>query len=150
LLEQLLRNPKLLEAIDDRKFEEIVATLLFDIGLEDVHITETGGDGGRDIIATHVSPNTRQPEIYFIECKHWVSGRRITARWAFKLASVVKDSNATAGLLLSSSGFGPKLIEQEASFERSGIHLRDAQDISKWLSIWERRYGLGCPRLLYQ
>jgi hypothetical protein len=140
LLKRLVQEPQLLYGIDDRKFEEIIATLLFDLGLEDVTITETRAES-RDIIATHVDPRTGIREVYFIECKHWVSGRVITARWAFKLAAVVHDRGATAGVLLSTSGFGPKLIEQHATFEASGVYLRDTQDITQWLSVWEQRYG---------
>jgi len=140
LLRRLLQYPELLYSFDDRKFEEIIATLLFDIGLQDIEITETRAKS-RDIIATHVDPISGNKEVYFIECKHWVNGDKITARWAFKLEKVVEEEEVTAGLLLSSSGFGPKLIEQEATFEKGGIYLRDTDNISNWLKIWERRYG---------
>lgn len=140
LIKRLLMKPSLITDIDDRKFEEVIATLLFDIGLEDVQITENSAKS-RDIIVTHRNPITKNKEVYFIECKHWVSGRTIKASWAIKLERVVKEEEATAGILLSSSGFGPKLIEQTVTFEKNGIYLRKNQDITKWLQIWERRYG---------
>ena len=53
LLRALASEPALLAGIDDRKFEELVATLLFDLGLQDVELTPPRHDGGRDIVAVH-------------------------------------------------------------------------------------------------
>src|SRR2546426_2080806 len=44
-LRRLAANPGLLRAIDDRKFEELVATLLSDLGLQDVELTPPRKDG---------------------------------------------------------------------------------------------------------
>lgn len=140
IIRELIRDPGVLSGIDDRKFEELIATLLYDIGLEDVKITENSAES-RDIEITFTNPSTGNREIYFIECKHWVSGNTINASWVVKLQDVVNRENARGGILLSSSGFGPKLVEQKVSFEKSRIYLRDGHDISNWLSIWERRYG---------
>jgi hypothetical protein len=141
LLKALFTEPRLLAGIDDRKFEELVATLLFDLGLQDVELTPLRKDGGRDIIANHDDPVTGARSTYLIECKHWVSGTKVTARWAISLLEVTTQQNATGAVLLSSSGFGPRLLEQEATFETKGLLLRDAQDLSGWIHLWERQYG---------
>jgi hypothetical protein len=141
LLRALLTEPRLLAGIDDRKFEELVATLLFDLGLQDVELTPLRKDGGRDIIANHDDRTTGARNTYLIECKHWVSGNKVTMRWAFSLLDVTTRQNATGAVLLSSSGFGPRLLEQQATFESKGLLLRDAQDLSRWIQLWERQYG---------
>lgn len=141
LLRALLREPNLLVGIDDRKFEELVAMLLFDLGLQDVELTPLRKDGGRDIIARYDDPVTERRCSYLIECKHWVSGTKVTLRWALSLLDVANRESATGAVLLSSSGFGPRLLEQEALLETKGIMLRDSRDLRSWLHIWERQYG---------
>jgi hypothetical protein len=140
LLRWLTQNPRLLDGIDDRKFEELIATLLWDLGLQDVELTPPRGDGGRDVIVTHVGIGGRRSR-YLIECKHWVSGNKVTMHWAIKLASVARRDQADAAILLSSSGFGPKLLEQEASFMKDKVFLKDAGNVARWISLWERQYG---------
>jgi hypothetical protein len=141
LLRALLAEPALLTGIDDRKFEEMVATLLFDLGLQDVELTPLRKDGGRDIIASHEDPVTGDHSTYLIECKHWVSGNKVTLRWALSLLDVANRQSATGAVLLSSSGFGPRLLEQEATLETKGLLLRDSRDLHRWLHVWERQYG---------
>mgnify|MGYP000887923858 CR=1 FL=1 len=140
LLRRLAVNPGLIRAIDDRKFEELVATLLSDLGFQDVELTSLRKDGGKDIIATHIGADRRRSR-YLIECKHWVSGNKVTMRWAIHLLSVTRTDQADAAVLLSTSGFGPKLIEQEASLMKDGLFLRGADHLARWTSLWERQYG---------
>jgi restriction system protein len=140
LLRRLVVNPGLIRAIDDRKFEELVATLLSDLGLQDVELTPPRKDGGKDIIAVHDGADGRRSR-YFIECKHWVSGNKVTMRWAVHLLSIARKEQADAAVLLSTSGFGPKLIEQEASLTKDGLFLRGADHLARWTSLWERQYG---------
>jgi restriction endonuclease len=134
LLRWLAANPGLLRAIDDRKFEELVATLLSDLGLQDVELTPPQKDGGKDIIATHIGADGCGSR-YLIECKHWVSGNKVTRRWAIHLLSVARTDHADGAVLLSTSGFGPKLIEQEAS-------LMKDDSFSGARTIW--RGGRAC------
>jgi hypothetical protein len=140
LLRALLSNPSLLSGIDDRKFEELVATLLFDLGLEDVELTPPRKDGGRDIIVTHTD-ESRNRHTYLIECKHWVSGNKVTLRWALTLLQVRREWDAAGAVLVSSSGYGPRLLEQEAILKRQGLFLKDGSDLRKWFNVWERQYG---------
>jgi hypothetical protein len=141
LLRRLVENPGLLYGIDDRKFEELVATLLSDLGLEDVELTPLRKDGGKDVIAIHIDPHTGRRLRYLIECKHWVSGNKVTMRWAMHLLSIARREQSDGAILLSSSGFGPRLIEHQARLSRDGLFLRDGHHLAKWIRIWERQYG---------
>lgn len=141
LLRALLRQPALLAGIDDRKLEELVATLLFDLGLQDIELTPARKDGGRDIIARYDDPATDRRYTYLVECKHWICGNKVTLRWALSLLDVAERESASGAVLLSSSGFGPRLLEQEASLEAKGLMLRDSRDLRSWIDLWERQYG---------
>ena len=140
LLRRLIENHQFLNGIDDRKFEELVATLLSDLGLQDVELTPLRKDGGKDIVATHIGADGIRSR-FLIECKHWVSGTKVTMRWALRLQSVQKKEGADAAILLSSSGFGPRLLEQEISLEKKKLFLRGAAHLTKWIELWERQYG---------
>jgi hypothetical protein len=141
LLQAILSNPMVLAGIDDRKFEELVATLLFDLGLHDVHLTPPRKDGGRDVVIEHLDPATGHQQRYLVECKHWVSGNKVTMRWALSLLAVARKENATGAILLSSSGFGPRLLEQEISLSHKGLFLKDQNDLLRWGSVRQRQYG---------
>lgn len=140
LLGQLVKHPNLLNAIDDHDFERLVATLLSDLGLQDVELTPMRKDGGKDIVATHIDSHGSRSR-FLIECKHWVSGKRVTMRWALRLLSVRRDGNADGAILLSSSGFGPRLLDQEITLAADKLYLRGSAELFRWIQLWERQYG---------
>jgi len=39
------------------------------------------------------------------------------------------------------AGFGPEVLRQQATLMADGVHLRDKDDIERWVSLWERAYG---------
>lgn len=140
LLGNLVKHPNLLNAIDDHDFERLVATLLFDLGLQDVQLTPMRKDGGKDIVATHVDSHGSRSR-FLIECKHWISGKKVTMRWALRLLSVRHDGNADGAILLSSSGFGPRLLDQEIKLAADKLYLRGSAELFRWIQLWERQYG---------
>jgi restriction system protein len=140
LLGRLVKHPHLLNAIDDHDFEKLVATLLSDLGLKDVELTPMRKDGGKDIVATHIDSQGNRSR-FLIECKHWVSGQKVTMRWALRLLSVRRDDNADGAILLSSSGFGPRLLDQEVTLAADKLYLRGTDQLFRWIQLWERQYG---------
>lgn len=140
LLGRLVEHPHLLNAIDDHHFEELVATLLSDLGLKDVELTPPRKDGGKDIVATHNDSNGNHSR-FLIECKHWVSGKKVTMRWALHLMSVRRNEKADGAILLSSSGFGPRLLDQEVTLAADKLYLRGTRQLFRWIKLWERQYG---------
>jgi hypothetical protein len=140
LLGRLVKHPHLLNAIDDHDFEKLVATLLSDLGLKDVELTPMRKDGGKDIVATHIDSQGNHSR-FLIECKHWVSGQKVTMRWALRLLSVRRNDDADAAILLSSSGFGPRLLDQEVTLAADKLYLRGTNQLFRWIQLWERQYG---------
>lgn len=141
LLAKLIRKHDLLQFIDDRRFEELIATLLFDLGFQNIELTPPRKDGGKDIIAQFFSSTTGQKVTYYFECKHWVSGQKVSLNWAIKLLDVIQNDQVDAGILLTSSTFSPTLLQTEASFNCQDIYLKDEQSIFKLIEIWEQEYG---------
>ena len=141
LLRALAAHPELLSGVNDLRFEELVATLLFDLGFEEVELTPARADQGRDVIVTRRNPANGIREVYLFECKHWVSEKKVHTKIAAKLLDVLERDDATGAILLSSSGFGPRLLEQEAAYTRKGLRLRTEQHLRSWVSAWERYYG---------
>lgn len=141
LLTHLCKKPHVLDGLNDRQFEEMMATLFHDLGFEEVELTPPRKDGGRDIVMSRTCSRTRLKEVYLAECKHWLHGRKVTYRWALSLLNIVENEKACGGILIAPNGFGPKLLEQELSLEQKGLKLRDKVHIQRWLSIWQRTYG---------
>lgn len=140
-LEHLCREPSLLSGIDDRRFEELITTMLFDIGFHNVELTKARGDGGFDVVAFHVSPSTRLWEKYLFECKHWVAGDTVSASIATTLLDLAKAEHAKGAFLVAPGGFGPKLLEQRGELQRKGLRLGDRGAVEHWFSLWEQQYG---------
>lgn len=140
LLGKLVKHPHLLNSIDDHDFERLVATLLSDLGLKDVELTPMRKDGGKDIVATHIDSHGNHSR-FFIECKHWVSGQKVTMRWALRLLSIRRKGDADGAILLSSSGFGPRLLDQEVTLAGDKLYLRGTGQLFRWIKLWERQYG---------
>jgi hypothetical protein len=123
------------------RFEELVATLLHDLGFEEVELTPPRKDGGIDVIAIHWNSITNQREVYLFECKHWISGKMVHMKIATRLQEVVKSRKAAGGVLLAPGGFGPKLVEQEVQLRQERIHLKGKGEFLQWVEMWERTYG---------
>lgn len=140
LLSLIAQEPRVLGAIEHRRFEEMVATLLSDLGWDEVELMPGSHDGGKDIIASRRDVRTGNRLVVFFECKHWCSGKRVHVQVVTKLARVVADSRVSAGVLIATGGFAPTLVEQQMNFERSKIFLRGSGDIHRWISVWERSY----------
>lgn len=141
LLSDIATFPDLLRVIADQRFEELIATLLHDLGFEDIVLTPVRKDGGKDVIASHFNPASGYKEVYLFECKHWVAGNKVTLKLVTKLQNIVKKDQATGGVIVAWGGFGPTVLEQQVELQRKNIHLKGEEDIVGWIRAWERQYG---------
>ncbi len=62
-------------------------------------------------------------------------------RWALHLMSVRRNEKADGAILLSSSGFGPRLLDQEVTLAADKLYLRGTSQLFRWVELWERQYG---------
>jgi hypothetical protein len=141
LLQALASDARVLAGIEDREFEKLVATLLSDLGMQDVFITQPRKDGGKDIFFKHLDASTGCTATYLLECKHWISGNRVYMKLVHELRDVTRKEQATGGIMLAPGGFGPRVLEHKASLNREGVFLKEAHDFRRWIEVWERQYG---------
>lgn len=103
ILSQASRNPEVLWEVDDRKFEEICATVLCREGYR-VHLTSKSGDGGFDLMA--FNHDGFLTSMYLIECKRWhPQKKRVGVPIVRQLNGVVEKMSAHGGLVMTTSEF---------------------------------------------
>jgi hypothetical protein len=129
------RDPKILNRIDPRDFERLVAELLESMGYE-VELTPQTRDGGRDILA-RATLRPSKPLLYIVECKRWHEDRRIDVGDVRQFLYVVREHDrASGGMFVTTAYFtsGARVLEQQWEYLLS-LHDRDA------LASWLESYG---------
>jgi len=107
VLDRTLRNPELMRRFGSREFEGFVASLIEQIGFEDVILTPASRDGGRDVLATKRVHGIRI--FCAFECKRYAPDRPVGPLFARALLGTLthRDSRATKGVLVTTSSFTP-------------------------------------------
>lgn len=131
LLDDVLRDPDAMRALSARDFEGFVATLIEQLGFEDVTLTPRSGDGGRDVLA--VKRIHGLSILCAFECKRYAANRPIGPDIARSLLGVIShgETRATTGILVTTSYFTPaanKFILTEPNLD-----MRDFDGIVDWL-----------------
>ncbi len=149
LVRYLARHPDAMYELSPRKFEELVAELLRDMGY-DVWLTQRSKDGGRDVLAVFRLPDGEILTV--VECKRFAPDARVGPDIVHKLLWVAdRHDNASRAILATTSRFttGAKVIEKKFGWRLS---LRDFDGITEWLSgygTWrkEGNGGLWLPSM---
>jgi HJR/Mrr/RecB family endonuclease len=134
LIKQLAANPRQLYLLQPRKFEELVAELLHDMG-SDVQLTPESKDGGRDVLASINTPFGKL--LLIVECKRYAEHRKVGAAIVERfLWTVDRRDRASLGILATTSSFthDARLLESSNKWR---LGLRDYDHLVEWLS----RYG---------
>lgn len=130
LITQLSRDPRLLHQLTPRRFEELIAEKLRREGLE-THLTPERKDGGFDVLAVAQTPVGKH--LYLVECKRYAPGRPVGVELVRALYGVVQQRNATAGLVVTTSGFTRGALEFQGS-RKWQLDLQSYQDLVSWLN----------------
>lgn len=147
LIEQLKNNPEDLYQLTPRRFEELVAEIIADMGY-DVELTPQTRDGGRDILATIDLPTGRILTI--VECKRFRRDRSVGIDVVERFLYTIRDKDrASCGLIASTSRFSSDALALARKYEYQ-VNLKDFDDLQKWLAnygIWRRdsNGGLWIP-----
>lgn len=132
LITYLSKHPHRMYDLDPRKFEELVAELLKDMGYE-VHLTDFAKDGGRDILAVMtVPPNMKILTI--VECKRYHPGNPVGIEIVERFMYTIREfDKANAGLIATTSFFteGARCIEEKYKWL---LKLEDFSHMQGWLS----------------
>lgn len=138
-LDQVLRMPEALRALDARDFEGFVATLIEQLGFEDVVLTPRSGDRGRDVLATKRIHGISI--LCAFECKRYAAGRPVGPEIARALLGSITHgpTRATKGVLVTTSTFSPaarKFLLTEPSLDG-----KDFEGIMEWLKEYSSARG---------
>jgi HJR/Mrr/RecB family endonuclease len=126
------KYPNRLHDLSSRKFEELVASILIDIGF-DVELTKATRDGGTDIIA-HIK-NAVANFLILVECKKYAPNNKVGVGIIREVAGVHHIKQPSKSLIVTTSTFTQPAINEVTSLNGK-IELKDYNDLKKWL----RRY----------
>lgn len=129
LIMKLKRRPGDLYKISPRQFEEVIADLLGDMGM-DVELTPATRDGGKDILAYMTTEIGRF--LCLVEAKQHSESRPVGVSLVRSLFGTLVDHEATTGMLVTTSRFsGPaRAFQQRHEYQLS---LKDYQDVVSWI-----------------
>jgi HJR/Mrr/RecB family endonuclease len=125
----LKKHPQKLYELSPRKFEELVASILKDLGFE-VELTQATRDGGRDIIA-HVR-NAVTSYLTYIECKRYATDNKVGVGIVREVIGVHHIRKPAKSIIVTTSFFSKDAVKEAEKME-SQLDLRDFNDIKAWL-----------------
>jgi len=125
----LRKNPNKLYELSPRKFEELVASILADLGF-DVELTQATRDGGRDIIA-HIR-NAVCSFLTHIECKRYAPDNKVGVGIIREVIGVHNIRGATKSIIVTTSFFSGDAVK-EAKIMENQLDLKDFNDLKTWL-----------------
>jgi len=133
LVAELKKCPKAVYDLHPRKFEEVVAELLSDMGCE-VHVTKQTRDGGKDILAYL---NTSLGKILcLVEAKRHRPDRKVGIGLVRTLYGTLCDHQATSAMLVTTSTFSSdaRQFQKKHQYE---LELREYGDVVQWIQQYK-------------
>jgi len=129
LIEKLKRRPDDLFRISPRQFEEVVAELLSDMGME-VEVTPATRDGGMDILAYMKTEIGKF--LCLVEAKQYNANRPVGVGLVRTLYGTLMDHQATTGMIVTTSRFAEpaKAFQEKHKYQLS---LKDYGDVVSWV-----------------
>ena len=134
LVERLRRQPDSIYELPPRKFEELIAELLTDLGYE-VEVTPATRDGGKDILAYMSTPHGKL--LCLVEAKRFRRDRPVGIGLVRQLYGTLIDADASSAMLVTTSSFSPdaKAFQQRHRYKLS---LRDYGDVIQWIEDYRK------------
>ena len=130
---KVCNNPKILETIDPKHFEEIVAELLFKQGYQ-VKITQQTRDGGRDIIGMTKIGNTKFKIL--AECKRWK--RNVGVDIIRSFCDVITDEQVNKGFIFTTSYYTSP-AKNRAKRKGCLLDLIDKEGLINWMKNYHEK-----------
>ncbi|WP_343591076.1 restriction endonuclease [Flavobacterium sp.] len=124
------KYPEKLYELSSRKFEELVASILEDMGLN-VELTKATRDGGTDIIA--VMKNALTSMLIFVECKKYSPDFKVDVGIIREVTGVHALKQPEKSIIVTTSTF-TKDAMKEAELARGKLELNDYENLREWLS----------------
>jgi Restriction endonuclease len=131
VMKWLRTRPQLVDRVDPRSFEVIVAEVLKDRGWQ-VELTKQTRDGGYDILAVRADP-ARLTIRLMVECKLYDLIRPVGLAMVDRLMGVVSREYADRGLLVTNSRFSSVAWQRWESRVGRDLALVDREELFEWL-----------------
>ena len=125
----LSRHPEKIYNLSPRKFEELIASILTDLGF-DVELTQATRDGGSDIIA--YIRNAVCEYLTLVECKRYAPDNKVGVGIIREVTGVHHIKKASKSIIVTTSFFTPDAIREAAAFEHQ-LELKDYDAVKAWL-----------------
>jgi HJR/Mrr/RecB family endonuclease len=109
-----------------RDLERMLATVFDGIGYA-VRLTPGSKDKGKDIVVGFVVSG--KTHSYYVEVKHWVSGKKVGERQIKEFISVVVGDQQEGGILISTSGFTASAMQGITEIERKKLRFGTSDTI---------------------
>lgn len=124
------RHPEKLYDLSPRKFEELVASILEDMGL-DVQLTKSTRDGGSDIIAS--IRNALTDVLILVECKRYAPDNKVGVGIIRNVIGVHTLRNPAKSIVITTSTFTKDALKEAEKLEAK-VELKDYYDLKGWLN----------------
>lgn len=124
------KHPEKLFELSSRKFEELVASILEDMGL-DIQLTKATRDGGTDIIAS--IKNALTSILILVECKRYAPDNKVGVGIIRNVIGVHTLRNPSKSIIVTSSTFTKDALKEAAKLETK-LDLKDYDDLKGWLN----------------
>jgi len=130
IIANLKKHPDDIYDLPPRQFEELLATLLENMGW-DVQLTPQSGDGGCDILA--YLKTDLATLLCLVEAKRYRADRPVGVELVRTLYGTLNDHQASSALLATTSHFtkGAQDFQARHAYE---ISLKDFHDIQEWIA----------------
>jgi len=125
----LALHPEKIYSLNPRKFEELIADIIHDLGF-DVELTPTTRDGGVDIYA-YIRTKVCN-FLVFVECKKWAPNNHVGLDIVQRLFGVQQIGQANKSMIITTSFFTEPAIK-EAKRYNGMMDLRDFNALKDWL-----------------
>ena len=132
LIKNIYEDHSLLDIIDPRKFEEIVAELLYSKGFE-VSLTKRTRDNGYDILA--LQKISGFPVKFLVECKRHKKNIGIDIIRSF--CDVIRTEQANKGIIFTTSYFSRDSQKRKDELG-TVLDLKNREDIIDWVIYYNR------------
>jgi hypothetical protein len=129
LIEKLKQQPDDIFRISPRQFEEVIADLLADMGME-VELTPATRDGGKDILAYMETEVGKF--LCLVETKQHNRNRPVGVGLVRALFGTLNDHSATSAMLVTTSRFAQPAKEFQERHKYQ-LSLKDYGDVASWI-----------------
>ena len=135
IIMELKKQPETIYNLHPRKFEEVLADLLVDMGWE-VELTNATRDGGKDMLAFL---NTELGKMLcLVEAKRYRQDRKIGVGLVRTLYGTLCDHQANSAMMVTTSSFSSDAQAFQKRHEYQ-LNLKDYADIVNWISGYRQK-----------